>query len=150
MRLSISTPFAVVTDEDDVAHVRAEDASGAFGILPGHTAFLTALAISVVTWRDRAGAEHHVAVRGGLLEVTQGSQVSIATREAIANDDLRILESEVIASFHRQIDEERAARADAQRLYLAAIRQIYRFLKDGAASTYPSGPDAAQFDGLQP
>jgi F-type H+-transporting ATPase subunit epsilon len=31
--------------------LRAEDASGSFGILPGHAPFLTALAISIVSWR---------------------------------------------------------------------------------------------------
>ena len=47
----------------------------AFGILPGHADFLTALSISVVTWRDQAGAEHHLAVRGGMLEVRGGERV---------------------------------------------------------------------------
>ncbi len=48
MRLRIITPLAVVVDEDGVLALRAEDASGSFGILPGHADFLTSLAISVV------------------------------------------------------------------------------------------------------
>ena len=44
MRLTVTTPLAIVAEADDVAHLRAEDDTGAFGILPGHADFLTALA----------------------------------------------------------------------------------------------------------
>ena len=50
MRLTITTPLAIVVEADDVAHLRAEDETGAFGILPGHADFLTALAVSVASW----------------------------------------------------------------------------------------------------
>jgi F-type H+-transporting ATPase subunit epsilon len=103
--------------------------------LPGHADFLTALAVSVASWRDNRGAEHHVAVRGGMLEVRDGGSIAIATPEAVAGDDLERLESEVLAKFRRQLVEEQAARTDAQRLYLAAIRQIVRFLRDQRSPT---------------
>ncbi len=45
MRLRITTPLAVVIDEDAVLALRAEDASGSFGIQPLHADFLTSLAI---------------------------------------------------------------------------------------------------------
>lgn len=129
MRLTVTTPLAIVIDAEDVAHLRAEDETGAFGILPGHADFLTALAISVVTWRDGRGAEHYVAMHGGMLEVRGGNSIAIAAREAVPGDELHHLESEVLARFRRQLAEEQAARQDAQRLYLAAIRQICRFLR---------------------
>jgi F-type H+-transporting ATPase subunit epsilon len=129
MRLTVATPLTIVVDADEVEHVRAEDETGAFGILAGHADFLAALVPSVVTWRDRKGAEHHVAVRGGMLEVRDGSAISIATREAVADDDLHRLDTDVLATFRRRIDEEKAARADSQRLYLAAVRQIYRVVR---------------------
>ena len=88
MKLTVSTPLAIVVDTEDVVHLRAEDATGAFGILRGHADFLTVLEISVVTWRDDKGDEHHVAVRGGMLEVRRGEDISIATREAVRGDDL--------------------------------------------------------------
>jgi F-type H+-transporting ATPase subunit epsilon len=129
MKLTVTTPLAVVMQAEDVVHLRAEDETGAFGILRGHADFLTALPISVVAWRDRAGMEHHIAVRGGMLAVSGGEAISIATREAVADDDLQRLQGEVIARFRRGAEEEARARTDAQRLYLAAIRQIYRFLR---------------------
>ena len=137
MRLIVTTPLAIIADASDVKHLRAEDETGAFGILPGHADFLTALSVSVATWRNRTGAEHHIAVRGGMLEVRDGDTITIATREAIASDDLHHLETQVLATFRRQAEEERSARTDAQRLYLAAIRQIYRFLKSEHAPAIP-------------
>jgi F-type H+-transporting ATPase subunit epsilon len=148
MRLTVTTPLAIVAKAEDVAHLRAEDATGAFGILPGHADFLTALVASVVSWRDRGGGEHHLAVRGGMLEVRGGSAITIATREAIADDDLRRLETEVLAAFRRRAEEERTARSDAQRLYLAAIRQICRFLKPEGATAALRGPRLPPYEGL--
>ena len=137
MKLTVTTPLAIITEANDVVHVRAEDDTGAFGILHGHADFLTALAISVVSWRNGGGAEHHIAVRGGMLAVSAGNMITIATREAVADDDLHRLETEVLASFQRRNKEEVSARTDAQRLYLAAIRQIYQFLRPDRPGPVP-------------
>lgn len=147
MRLSVATPLAVIVDAADVAHLRAEDETGAFGILAGHADFITALAISVVTWRDETGAEHHVAVRGGMLQVRDGDVIEIATPDAVPGDDLHRLEADVLARFRRQLAEEQAARTDVQRLYLAAIRQIVRFLRPARTMPEPGhgSPPAEDF-----
>ena len=134
MKLTVTTPLAIVVDADDVAHLRAEDETGAFGILPGHADFLTALAVSVVTWRDadRRRAPRR-ACAAACSRCATAMTIAIATREAVPGDDLHRLEAEVLARFRRQLTEEQAARADAQRLYLAAIRQIYRSLSPADA-----------------
>jgi F-type H+-transporting ATPase subunit epsilon len=150
MRLIVTTPLAIVVETDDVAHLRAEDETGAFGILPGHADFLTALTVSVASWRDNRGAEHHVAVRGGMLEVRGGDTIAIASPEAVSGDDLHHLESEVLARFRRQLGEEQVARTDAQRLYLAAIRQIVRFLRMERAPSMPDGPTARSPEAFEP
>lgn len=139
MRLDITTPFMRVLRTEDAIHVRAEDSSGAFGILQGHANFLTVLAISVLTWRDGRGRERYVAVRGGTLSVRDGSSVSVATPEAVAGEDLRCLEADVLTRFQRQLDEERAAHTAAQRLHLAAIRQIMRLLRPEPSHVPPVG-----------
>jgi F-type H+-transporting ATPase subunit epsilon len=148
MKLSVATPLAIVVEVNDVAHLRAEDETGAFGILPGHADFLTALSLSVATWRDHAGREHHIALRGGVLEVRGGDMIRVATREAVADDDLRRLETEVLTSFRRRTEEEAKVRLDAQRLYLAAIRQICRFLKPERRVGPPGASLVLPQDGL--
>lgn len=150
LSLTVATPLAIVVAAEDVAHIRAEDASGAFGVLPGHADFLTALAVSVVTWRDAGGGEHHVAVRGGMLEVRDGRDVEIATPEAIAGDDLQALESEVLERFRQRLETERAAHSDAQRLYVAAVRQILRLLRPGTARTHRAERASPSAEGRAP
>jgi F-type H+-transporting ATPase subunit epsilon len=149
VKLTVTTPLAIVVDTDAVVHLRAEDETGAFGVLPGHADFLTALSVSVVTWRDKGGEEHHVAVRGGMLEVRGGEHIAIASREAIRDDDLPRLEAEVLTSYRRRFEEEQAARADAQRLYLAAIRQIYRFLRSERGRPVFPASIGQQTDGFE-
>ena len=150
MRLTVATPLAIVVEAEDVAHLRGEDETGAFGILAGHADFLTALAVSVLSWRDAGGAEYHIAVQGGMLEVRDGRTIAVATRQAIASDDLHKLETEVLAAFRQASDEEKAARIDAERLYLAAIRQICRFLRSERPSALPGGPGLASPEGREP
>ena len=41
--LSITTPLEIVLSETGIASLRGEDASGGFGILPGHADFLTVI-----------------------------------------------------------------------------------------------------------
>jgi len=150
MRLNVATPLAVIVDANNVAHVRAEDDTGAFGILPRHADFLTALTVSVVTWRDTDGGEHHVAVRGGMLEVRGGDTISVAAPEAVAGDDLERLATDVLGSFRRQLSEEQAARTDAQRLYLAVIRQIVRFLRPQRVASIPTTAPADEIGRVGP
>ena len=95
MRLRIITPLAVVVDEDGVLAVRAEDASGGFGILPGHADFLTSLAISVVELAAAATARGAIArCAAAFLSVTGGQDIAIATREAVPGDDLATLDAD--------------------------------------------------------
>jgi F-type H+-transporting ATPase subunit epsilon len=133
MRLVVTTPLAVLIDVGDVRHVGAEDETGSFGILPGHADFLTALTVSVVSWRNQADEEHQVAVRGGILTVHAGNLVEIAAREAIGEDTLAKLGPAVLEQLRRQEQSEKEAWVSATRLQLAAIRYVQRYLEAGRA-----------------
>ena len=63
MRLIVTTPLAVIADASDITHLRAEDETGAFGILPGHADFLTALSVSVATTTTRGSYGKRTASR---------------------------------------------------------------------------------------
>jgi len=130
MRLRIVTPLSVVVDEN-AESLRGQDASGSFGIRPGHAPFLTALAISILSWKT-AGIERFCALRGGVLTVTGGSTVAIATREAVPGDDLATLDAEVLTRFQTDADEERVEHVETMRLQMNAIRQMISGLRRGA------------------
>jgi F-type H+-transporting ATPase subunit epsilon len=129
MRLRIVTPLVTAVDEDGVLSLRAQDASGCFGVLPGHADFLTSLAASVVSWRGADGRRRCCAVRGGVFSVSGGREVAIATREAVVGDDVATLEGAVLAQFREENETEKSERADTMRLHLAAIRQIMLHLR---------------------
>jgi len=139
MRLLITTPTDVVIDDPDVVAVRAEDESGNFGILQGHAEFLTALTVSVVSWRRADDRQRFCAVRRGVLSVSKGNEVAIATRQAVPGDDLDQLEQVVLAQFLEAAEVERMARTDSLQLQMKAIRQIVRYMRPQRASIFGEG-----------
>jgi F-type H+-transporting ATPase subunit epsilon len=128
MRLRITDPSEILVDRE-VQSVRAEDASGSFGILAGHADFLTALDISVVSWREPDGRPGYCAVRNGILTVTGGSEVAIATREGHVGDDLATLEATVLARYRQGREQERVVRTSSAKLRMRAIRRMVEVLQ---------------------
>jgi F-type H+-transporting ATPase subunit epsilon len=139
MRLVVTTPISVILDEVDVSYVRAEDETGAFGILRGHADFLTVLSVSMITFRKHDEQERYVVVRGGVLTVRDGELVEVATRQAVGEDTLRQLGEAVLEQFRDEYESEAKSRESVTRLHLAAIRQIQRYLNAGHQPV-PQGP----------
>jgi F-type H+-transporting ATPase subunit epsilon len=129
MRLVVTTPTAIVADVDGVRHLRAEDETGAFGIMPGHADFLTVLPVSVVMWDCGAGAEGFVLVRGGILTVHVGELVEIAARGAFSRADLADLDRDAIEQLQQADEMEDISRTSDTRLHLATMRQVQRVLE---------------------
>jgi F-type H+-transporting ATPase subunit epsilon len=67
MRFVLVTPERQLLDTE-VEEVYAPGVNGQFGVLPKHTTFLTALATGELRYREH-GADHYVAVSGGVAEV---------------------------------------------------------------------------------
>lgn len=130
MRLRIVTPLSVVVDED-ADSLRAQDASGSFGIQPGHAPFLTALAVSILRWKHD-GTQRFCALRGGVLTVTGRTTVAISTRAAVVGDDLATLDAEALTRFQSEADEERVEHVETLRLQMNAVRQMISRLRQGA------------------
>ncbi len=130
MRLRVTTPTEVIADVDGVLSLRAEDATGAFGIQRGHADFVTVLPISVVSWYDGQG-EEFIALRGGVLHVQGGDRINIATRGAWREADLKALGPNALAELAKADEAEDSVRTYDHRLHLATIRQVERLLKIG-------------------
>jgi F-type H+-transporting ATPase subunit epsilon len=135
LHLTIATPARVLFDSTEVVALRAEDASGSFGILPGHAAFLTVLAPSVLRWHAADGVQRFCAVKEGVLRVSGGHDVAIACREGVmgtSGTSLEVLEAQVEAARAAQLDAVRRARVDETRLHAQAVRQLLRYLRPSA------------------
>jgi F-type H+-transporting ATPase subunit epsilon len=133
LHLTITTPAVVLVDSDDVVSMRAEDASGSFGVLPSHADLLTMLTPSVVRWRTVAGRTGFCAVKGGVLTVSQGRRVAIACREGIVDDSLQTLEEKVRNVRAQQTEADRRARVAQVQLHARAVRQLVKYLRPGPA-----------------
>lgn len=140
MRLVVLTPQAAIVDRE-VVHVRAEDASGAFGLLDRHSDLLTALSVSVLVYRDPDRREHFAAVRGGILSVTGGNRVEVLTREAVSGDDLDVLKHDVLERFRKVIADEERGRSGVSRMEGALLRRVadYMHLERGVVEARQRG-----------
>jgi F-type H+-transporting ATPase subunit epsilon len=133
LRLVISTPITLLVDDPEVTSVRAEDASGGFGILPGHANFVTALSPCVLRWR-REGGERYCALRGGVLSVRDGRQVSVACRRGVLGGQLEELEMGIRAAAVAQASVESRGRVEQAQLHAYAVRQLLRYLRPAGLS----------------
>jgi F-type H+-transporting ATPase subunit epsilon len=88
IRLEIVTPEKTVVSED-VQIVMAPGVLGEFGVLIGHTPFLTALKTGVVRYSDSSGGEHMVFVSGGFAEALP-QKVTILAESAERRRDIDV------------------------------------------------------------
>lgn len=107
----------------DVRSVQAVDATGSFGLCPGHEDFCTALVPSILTYRDDAGIDHYVAVDGGVLLLENG-HVAIATREAVPSDDLDDVSVAVASLLRARRESEQAATVTFNKLVAELLEQL--------------------------
>src|SRR5574341_1866035 len=77
MLLEIVAPSRQVVRSERVDEVIAQGSEGEFGVLPGHTPFLTTLKVGLLSYRE--GTEwHHLAVDWGYAEVGPDRVVILA------------------------------------------------------------------------
>lgn len=125
MQLIVTTPTRVIVDEP-VRSVQAEDASGRFGIEPGHEHFLTTTVPGILMYRPSTGGEQYAAVDRGALRVTPDC-VQLATRQAVASGDLDELERVVEQQFERERDVHREALTSFADMELSAWRKMMKY-----------------------
>jgi F-type H+-transporting ATPase subunit epsilon len=82
--LNIVTPSVIM--ERKIQALRLADETGSFGILKGHTDFLTVLQPSLGYYIDAEGKETFLAVDGGILTIRKGA-VTLTTRELFESPD---------------------------------------------------------------
>lgn len=99
----------------------AED--GAFGILPNHIDFVTALAPSVMIVTLENNEEQFFGIDEGIF-VKKGDQVDIAIRRGVQGENLDTLHDTVSTSFLQIDEEERIARSALSRLEAGIVRRF--------------------------
>jgi F-type H+-transporting ATPase subunit epsilon len=86
IRLEVVTPERVVVSED--AQIVASPGSlGEFGVLIGHTPFLTTLKTGIIRYSDAAGIEKYIFVSGGFAEALP-DKVTVLAESAESREDI--------------------------------------------------------------
>lgn len=122
MKLKILLPTEVLVDEE-VEKVTAEAENGAFGLLPNHIDFVTALVPGILSYESAGGSETFVAVDEGTL-VKNGSEVLVSTRQAAKGKDLDSLQQTVEEKYKTLDDREKQARSAVARLEAGFMRGL--------------------------
>jgi F-type H+-transporting ATPase subunit epsilon len=73
---------------DNVTSFVGEDASGSFGVLPGHGRMMTALVSGLARFRAGADEWHYLALPGGILS-GGGDRLTLCTRRCLHDTDVQ-------------------------------------------------------------
>lgn len=88
IRLEVVTPEKVVVDEE-TAMVIAPGSLGEFGVLIGHTPFLTTLKLGTIRYKDTSGTDQCIFVSGGFAEALP-NKVTVLAESAEKECDIDI------------------------------------------------------------
>ena len=126
INLEVVTPDkSVVSDEAQI--VVAPGEYGEFGVLPGHTTFLTTLQTGMIRYKDQGGSERLVFVNGGFAEVMLNKVTVLAESAERRRDiDVERARAAVKRAEERLAEASRKEDIDFRRAQVALQRALAR------------------------
>ena len=126
IKLEVVTPERAVVDED-VQMVVAPGALGEFGVMAGHTTFLTTLKVGTIRYTDASGKERYVFVSGGFAEALPDKVTILAeSAERRKNIDLARAKDALQRAEKRLAEDRSKEDIDHIRAKLALERALQR------------------------
>ncbi len=126
IRLEVVTPEKSVVSED-VQIVMAPGTLGEFGVLIGHTPFLTTLKIGTVRYTDANGRERFVFINGGFAEALPDKVTVLAESAERRKDiDLERAKAALERAQKRLVAEQKKEEMDYTRARAALERAMHR------------------------
>ncbi|MBT8338834.1 MAG: F0F1 ATP synthase subunit epsilon [Desulfatitalea sp.] len=125
IQIEIVTPEkSVVSEEAQI--VMAPGTLGEFGVLSGHTPFMTSLNAGVVRYEDKGGSERVVFVSGGFAEALP-DRVTILAESAERRRDIDIERAKAAkVRAEERLKQEKSDEIDFVRARTALARAILR------------------------
>jgi F-type H+-transporting ATPase subunit epsilon len=119
----------IVTPERSIAHGEVDEvvvpgAEGSFGVLPGHTPFLTTLSIGEIEYR-RGDETSFVAVSFGFAEVLP-DRVTILAQIAEASEEIDVTRAEAASKRAQERLDRPAMEMDYERARLSLLKSLVR------------------------
>lgn len=117
---------------DDVVSFVGEDASGFFGVLPGHEPLLTCLEFGLARFRTAAGELHYIAVPGGVLQLT-GNELHLSARRYLRDRDYRRIAGGVREDLAAEETKLADMKERLQRLETEMLRRLWLAQREAGA-----------------
>ncbi len=124
MLLEIVAPSRQVVRSEHVDEVIAPGSEGEFGVLPGHTPFLTTLKVGMLSYRE-AATWHHLAVEWGYAEVGP-DRVVILAEGADRASDIDISEARLAKERAEKALSEKLDQKDYDKARIELLRAMIR------------------------
>jgi len=124
LRLEIVTPERIVVSEA-VQSIMAPGSEGSFGVLPGHTTFLSTLDAGPVQFKDAGGEEHFAFVSSGFAEVLP-NKVTVLVESSERRRDIDADRARAALERAERRLGERGADVDQARAEAAMARALAR------------------------
>jgi len=133
IRLEVVTPQKEVVKEE-AQIVVAPGTLGEFGVLIGHTPFMTSLKVGTIRYTDAQGQERYVFVSGGFAEALP-SKVTVLAESAERRRDIDIDRAKAAMDRAQKRLDEKSEDIDYVRAKLAMMRALHRIqLAEGRRS----------------
>ena len=124
MLLEIVAPSRQVLRSEHVDEVIAPGSEGEFGVLPGHTPFLTTLKVGMLSYREKT-EWHHLAVEWGYAEVGP-DRVAILAEGADRASEIDISEARLAKERAEKALSEKLDKKDYEKARIELLRAIIR------------------------
>jgi len=124
IRLEIVTPEKTVVS-DEASMVVSPGTMGEFGVLIGHTPFLTTLKIGTIRYTDKNGKEKYVFVSGGFAEALP-DKVTVLAESAERRSDIDIKRAKAAMERAKKRIEDDSSGYDIDRAKAAMQRALHR------------------------
>lgn len=125
LKLEVVTPAKYVVSED-VEIVMAPGTLGEFGVLSGHTPFLTSLKTGRILYKDANNKERALFVSGGFAEATP-NRVTILAESAERRRDIDINRAKAaLERAQKRLADQKAENINFERAKSALFRAIER------------------------
>jgi F-type H+-transporting ATPase subunit epsilon len=120
IHLEVVTPEKTVVSED-VQTVVGPGSEGEFGVLTGHTPFLTTLKIGSLRYKDKGGADRCVFINGGFAEVLP-RKVTVLAESAERRRDIDLTRAKAALERAKKRLETKGDDLDYERVHDSLLR----------------------------
>ena len=133
IRLEVVTPEKQVVNET-AQIVMAPGSMGEFGVLSGHTPFMTSLNTGAVHYRDESGKDQYVFVSGGFAEALP-DKVTVLAESAEKTEDIDVARANAARDrAEKRLEDRSKEDIDFMRAKLALERALIRIKLAGGLS----------------